>query len=301
MGSVETPVPAPKFRGRSSLVESATVVDDATVRLSLEAASRHVRLRALQVPILPEHVWRERTEVATIAGFEFDGETTEAVVSNNEDPVGSGPIGFVEATGEESVAFERNPDHFLARAGETDEDTGSDIDSYEEIPERLRGKPAFDRLVVEVVPSDLTAVQAVGDGRADATISNLGPDAVPRIGREADARLVSSRSAAFYHVGYNTRRAPLSNPRFRGVLAALIDKSVVVDDAFDGYAEAAASPLAASPEWVPETLRWGDGETDPVSPFYGDDGAVDIEGARDALREAGYRFNDDGELLARDQ
>jgi len=301
MGSVETAVPAPKFRGRSSLVESASVVDDTTVRLSLEAASRHVGLRALQVPILPEHVWRERTDIATIAGFEFDGETTEAVVSNNEDPVGSGPIVFAEATGEESVTFERNPDHFLARAGEADDDTGSDTDPYEEVPDRFRGKPAFDRLVVEVVPSDLTAVQAVGDGRADATISNLGPDAVPRIGREADARLVSSRSAAFYHVGYNTRRAPLSNPRFRGVLAALIDKSAVVDDAFNGYAEAAASPLAASPEWVPETLRWGDEKTDPVSPFYGNNGTVNVGAARNALREAGYRFNEDGELLARDR
>ena len=305
MGAVETPIPAPKFRGRSSLVQSASVVDDGTVRLVLEAANRRVGLRALQVPILPEHVWQERTEVATVAGFEFDSETTEAVVSDNEDPVGSGPVSVVGAAPEESVTFGRNEEHFLVRAGEdgdADTDTDdADTDPYEGIPERFRGKPAFDRLVVEVVPSDVAAVQAVGDGRADATISNLGPDSVPRIGREADARLVSARSAAFYHVGYNARRSPLSNPRFRGVLAALVDKSVLVDDAFEGYAEAAASPLAASPEWVPETLRWGDDETDPVYPFYGEDGEVDVEAARDDLREAGYRFNDDGELLARDQ
>ena len=307
MGSVETPIPAPKFRGRSSLVRSASAVDDETVRLVLEEANQQVGLRALQVPIIPEHVWQDRTEIATVAGFEFDSETTEAVVSNNEDPVGSGPISVVEATSEESVTFERNEEHFLVRAGEdedddADGDTGDDdVDPYEGIPERFRGKPAFDRLIVEVVPSDVAAVQAVGDGRADATISNLGPDSVPRIGREADARLVSARSAAFYHVGFNSRRSPLSNPRFRGVLASLVDKSTLVEDAFDGYAEAAASPLAASPEWVPETLRWGDDETDPVYPFYGDDGEVDVEAARDDLREAGYRFNDDGELLARDQ
>jgi len=59
--------------------------------------------------------------------------------------------------------------------------------------------------------------------------------------------------------------------------------------------------LAISPEWVPETLQWGDDDTDPIHPFRGEDGAVDVEAARDALREAGYRFNDDGELLARDQ
>jgi len=49
----------------------------------------------------------------------------------------------------------------------------------------FRGKPAFGRLEIEVMGSDIAAVQAVGDGFADATVSNLGPDSVPRIGREA--------------------------------------------------------------------------------------------------------------------
>jgi len=299
MGNVETPIPTPKFRGESSIVQSTTVVGDATVRFELEESNRSVGLRALQVPILPEHVWRERTSIATIAGFEFDGETTEAVVSNNEDPIGNGPITLVEAEPEASVVFERNPDHFLGRT--SDDETTAEDDPLAGIPERFHGKPAFDRLVVEVVPSDIAAVQAVGDGRADATISNLGPDSVPRVGEEANARLVNAQSAAFYHVGYNARRSPLQNPRFRGVLASLVDKSALVDDAFEGYAEPAASPLAASAEWVPETLQWGDSDTDPVHPFFGEDGQVDVESARDAFREAGYRFNDDGELIARDQ
>ncbi|EMA65766.1 extracellular solute-binding protein family 5 [Halorubrum aidingense JCM 13560] len=346
MGNVEAPVPAPRFRGRTSLVQSVTAVDDATVRFEIGDVSRRVGLRALQVPILPEHVWRERTSVATIAGFEFDGETTEAVVSNNENPVGSGPMRLVEATAEESVVFERNAEHFLVRAGqdggvETEAETGGETtnatvsddgttnmttsdgatnggttndgttesgdgdvtgsSSIDGIPERFRGKPAFERLRVEVAPSDIAAVQAVGDGLADATFSNLGPDSVPRLGREADARLVSTRSAAFYHIGYNTRRAPLSNPRFRGVLASLIDKPLLVDEAFEGYAQPAASPLAASPEWVPEGLQWSEDDTDPVHPFLGEDGAVDVEAARDELREAGYRFGENGRLLSRDQ
>jgi|AntRauMinimDraft_4_1070384.scaffolds.fasta_scaffold00806_5 peptide/nickel transport system substrate-binding protein len=354
MGNVDSPVPAPRFRGRTSLVRSVTTVDDKTIRFELEDVSRRVGLRALQVPILPAHIWRDRTSVATIAGFEFDSETTEAVVSNNENPVGSGPMRLVEVTAEESVVFERNTEHFLVRAGQEDEtetetemgeetanatasgggeptnatvsndgatdttagdgttddettgdgDSGGDTTgsgSADDIPERFRGKPAFDRLRVEVSPSDIAAVQAVGDGLADATISNLGPDSVPRLGREADARLVSTRSAAFYHIGYNTRRAPLSNPRFRGVLASLVDKPLLVDDAFEGYAQPAASPLAASPEWVPEGLQWGEDGTDPVHPFLGEDGVVDVEAARDELREAGYRFGENGRLLSRDQ
>ncbi|WP_280587734.1 ABC transporter substrate-binding protein [Halorubrum sp. Boch-26] len=295
MGALETPVPTPRFRGRSSVVRDATVVADGRVELAIGDVNDAVAVRALRVPILPEHVWSERTDVATIAGFEFDVETTEAVVSNNEDPVGSGPIRFVEATAEESVVFERNPDHFLARADAPDGET----DPAAEIPERFRGKPAFDRLRIEVSPSDIAAVSSVGDGLADATVSNLGPDAVPRIGREADARLVTGRSGGFYHVGYNTRRAPLSNPRFRGVLASLIDKESLVDEAFDGYAEPAASPLAASPEWVPTDLTWDDPEADPVYPFVGGSGTLDVERAKDLLREAGYRFDGEERLLSR--
>ncbi|ELZ38413.1 extracellular solute-binding protein family 5 [Halorubrum saccharovorum DSM 1137] len=298
MGTTESPVPTPTFRGRVSAVDEATAVDEITVRLTLDGVNDAVGVRALQVPILPKHIWEERTDVATIAGFEVDAETTEAVVTNNEDPIGSGPVRFVEASPEESVAFERNPDHFLVRADDGDDSTGDAMDPLAGIPERFRGKPAFDRLEIEVMGSDIAAVQAVGDGFADATVSNLGPDAVPRIGREADARLVTGRSGGFYHVGYNTRRAPLSNPRFRGVLASLIDKRSLVDIAFDGYAEAAASPLAAAPEWVPSDLQWGDGETDPVHPFVGEPGSLDAETARDRLREAGYRFDEEGRLIA---
>jgi len=99
---------------------------------------------------------------------------------------------------------------------QTGESAGDATDPLTEISERFHGKPAFGRLEIEVMGSDIAAVQAVGDGFADATVSNLGPDSVPRIGREADARLVTGRSGGFYHIGYNTRRAPLSNPDSAG-------------------------------------------------------------------------------------
>lgn len=298
MGSAETPIPTPKFRGRSSVVQETTVVDGSTVDLHVGDVNRTVGERALQLPILPEHVWEDLTDTVAVAGIEIDGDTTEALVWNNEEPVGSGPLRFADATADEEVVLERNPDHFLQRLERSEDDDGEA--TVEGVPTSYVGQPAFDSLVLEVVPSDIAGVQQVGDSLADATASNLGPDAVPRIGREADARLVSTRSAAFYHIGYNVRRAPLSNPRFRGILAGLIDKAALIDDAFDGYAEPATSPLARSPDWVPESLSFTDG-ADAVYPFYGDDGDLAVEEAQDAFREAGYRFNEAGELLARDQ
>lgn len=285
MGEAESPIPTSRFRGRSTLVSNAAALDEETARLRFTKSSREVALRALTVPILPEHVWSDRTGPATIAGIEVDEETTEALVWNNPEPVGSGPLRFADATAEEQVAFDRTEDHFLANdpAG---------------IPEAFHGKPAFDRLEIEVVPSDIAAVQRISDQLADATAANLGSDAVPRIGREATARLVSSRSGAFYHVGFNARRGHLSNPRFRRTVASFIDKQWLVDETFQGYATGAASPLETT-RWIASNLQW-DG-TDPETPFFGEDGELDVSEARDAFREIGYRYNEDGELVATEQ
>lgn len=285
MGGSEAPIPAPRFRGRSTLVEGVEVVDERTVDVSFVPANRRVALRALTAPILPENVWSEQTSVAAIAGIEVGEQTTDALVWDNLEPVGSGPIRFVEATPGERVLFARNDDHFLAREPEG-------------IPAELRGKPSFDELRLTLVPSDIAAVEHVADRRADATISNLGPEAVPRIGREADATLVSRQSSAFYHVGFNVRSDPLSNPRFRRAVAGLIDKAHVVDDTFQGYAQPAASPLASSGTWLADDLQFeGD---DPETPFFGEDGDLDVEAAREAFREAGYRYGDEGALLVRE-
>lgn len=287
MGNAETPIPTSRFRGRSTLVEGVEPIDERTVEITFIESNDDVAFRALTVPLLPEHVWTEQTDLVSIAGVEVNDETTDAQVWDNPEPVGSGSLRFVEAEANEHVVFERNDAHFLA--GEP-----------EGVPSEFYGKPGFDRLELETVPSDISAVERVGDRLADATASNLGPDSVPRIGREADASLVSTRSAAFYHVGYNTRGEPLSNPHFRRAIAHLIDKPSIVEDTFNGYGKPAASPMAASPDWLASDLRFKENE-DPATPFLGSDGSIDEAAAREQFREIGYRYNEDGELLARDQ
>ena len=284
LGVAVAAIPAPGFRGRSTLVDGVEAVDERTVDVSFVPANSGVAQRALTVPILPEHVWSEQTGVASIAGIEVDGQTTDALVWDNPEPVGSGPLRFVEATPGEQVVLARD-DHFLDREPEG-------------VPADLWGKPAFDELRLTLVPSDIAAVEHVGDGRADATVSNLGPEAVPRIGRKVDATLVSRQSSAFYHVGFNVRSEPLSNPRFRRAVAGLIDKAHVVGDTFQGYAEPASSPLANSGEWLADDLRFEG--ADPETPFVGEDGDLDVAAAREAFREAGYRYDDEGALLVRE-
>ncbi|MFB6236248.1 MAG: ABC transporter substrate-binding protein [Halopenitus sp.] len=282
MGEAESPIPTSRFRGQVSLVESATAVADDEVEIQFGDVSRAVAERALRIPILPKHVWSERTDPASIAGVEVNQQTTEALIWSNPESIGTGPLRFVEAEPESHVVLERNDDHPIA--------TGAPG-----IPESLAGKPSFDRLDIEVVPSDIAAIQQLGDGYADATASSLGPNAVPRVGRESDVRLVSEQSAAFYHIGFNARNDPLSNPHFRQAVARLVDKGWLASETFDGYARPAASPLAASEKWVADELEWNG--TDPVTPFLGENGTADKAAARKAFRDIGYRYSDDEKLL----
>ncbi|WP_132057968.1 ABC transporter substrate-binding protein [Halorussus amylolyticus] len=278
----ESPVPASRYRGRSSLVTDVESVDDRTVRLEFEDAGEAVAERALTLPILPEEVWSDQTELTSIAGIDLQDDVTEALVWNNPDPVGSGPFEFVRRSPREMLLLERYDDHFLWR--------DDDIDAVERF-----GDASIDRLSVRVTSSDVSAVELVASGEADATITGLSAKTVPRIARSDELELSAKPTRAFYHIGFNTRRAPMANPRFRRALARLVDKSFVANEVFDGYARPIASPLAGT-RWLADDLRFD--ENDPVVPFVGSDGELDRERAQSEFQSAGFRY-ENGLLVGR--
>jgi peptide/nickel transport system substrate-binding protein len=276
-------VAAPRFRGRSSLVADAEALDSRTVEIRFVECTAEVAIRALAVPVLPQHVWRERTGPASVGGVDF-GAASEALVTNNVPPVGSGPFVFERNVPGDRLVLERDDDHFLAETSPAD------------LPGDAAGLPPYERIDVTVVGADETAVSLVANGDADVTGTAVGAETIPRIGRAEGVDLVVGRSASPYVVGYNARRPPLTNPRFRNTLGHLVDRRALVEDVFDGYAWPAASPLAGTGS-VPPDLRFEDDH--PVTPFIGSDGALDAAAARATFREAGYEY-DDGTLVERD-
>ncbi|WP_049981036.1 ABC transporter substrate-binding protein [Halolamina rubra] len=267
-------VPSPEYRGQSSLVDDVAVVDDRRLDVTFADADRGVVGRALTVPILPEHVWRDRTDTAAIGGIPV-GTVTEALVSNNIPPVGSGPFAYVRNTPRESLRLERVDGHFSTR-------------ETAEFPDWI-AEPAVDALSVQVVGSDVTAVETVADGEADVTGTAVGAATVPRIGRSEAAELLVRRSDRPYVLGYNTRRTHLDNPRFRNTLARLVDEQFLGDHVLDGYARPAVGPLQGT-EWYPDDLEWDGGN--PAVPFFGREGELNVDAAREAFREAGYQYED---------
>lgn len=276
----EGPIPAPRFQGRVRLVESVTSVDDTTVEFQFVDCDPGVATRALTAPILPQHVWEDRTETASVGGIQI-GPATDALVTSNIPAVGNGPFRFARHTPGETLVLDRFEDHFLS--------TGDP----ETLPPGMTRRPDFDQLSIRAVGSDEAAIELVGDGDADVTGTAVGADTVPRIGRESDTELLVDRSTSPFLVGYNTRRPPLANPRFRNTMARLIDQSWLVDEIFEGYATPAASLLAGT-VWLPDDLDWN-GEN-PIVPFLGADGELDDEQVRETFRAAGYQY-DDGKLV----
>ena len=284
LGNGDASVPAPRLRGRASLVTSTEVRDPRTVELGFDATSPAVVRRALTVPILPAHVWEATTAQASAAGLDMTPYPTEAIVASDDSPVGSGVLQFESSTSGESLVLTRYDDHFLYR------NPGS------EPAQRFDGGVPFQRLSVRIVPSDAAAVQLVAEDEADATAMSISPNSVSRVGSYEDLDLYTAPSRSFYHVGFNTRRVPLGNGHFRRLVMRLIDKEYIVEEALDGYATPGVTPMTGT-DWLPADLTWKG--QDPQVPFVGDGGELDRERARQLFRDAGFEYDGSGRMIAR--
>lgn len=281
LGEFDTPAPTPWRRGRPSLVESTEVETERQVRFEFITKNRSVARQVFLVPILPRHIWRDRAEPADLVGVDIVGQTTEALISSNEEAIGSGPLRFVDAETDASLSLETFHDHFLY-SGHNDG-----------IPDQYTGDSPFAGIEFTVTPSHDAAVQILTDDGADATADTLQASVVPSIVRENDVSLTVRQIDPFYHIGYNCRRAPMVDPNFRRAIARHLDREAVVDTSLEGYGFPSETPL--SEQWVPADLQW-DGEA--TLPFFGSNGELDAAAAREAFQDAGYQYDGD-ELIRR--
>ena len=275
LGERDSPEPAPLFRGRSTLVDAVEATDDHTVEFSFDG-SQEVTRRALTVPVLPEHEWEGRTESADVAGLQGDSNTTEALVTANIPPVGSGPYQFVDRSERDDVELELVDEHFSTHVDE--------LSAFD---------PPATTVEVIVAPSETDAIQNVISGDVDFTLSPIPPEDIDAdFDPDSDATVTQVSAHRPYYVGYNARRDPLSNASFRRAVSQLLDKSWITTAVFDGESQPTAAVLPDD-DWIPEELHWHG--TDPEVPFAGSDGTLDAERARAAFTDIGYQY-EDGEL-----
>ncbi|ELZ00448.1 family 5 extracellular solute-binding protein [Natrialba asiatica DSM 12278] len=281
----EFPAPSPRYRGHIDPIADVTKQGN-----ELEftcTASEPVAKRVLEIPILPAHIWGERTETASIPAITVADGTTEALITDNLPPIGSGPFQFENRTQREFVTLERFDEHFTRRESVA-------------LPEA-----SAETLRIRIDPRSTSAIELVETDEADVTSLALESYVVDDVLEAESEReqisdsdpleVIESSTGSFYHLGFNARTAPFSNPRFRRVIARLIDKEQLVSDVFYGHARPIAAPVTR--EWTPDSLAWTG--TDPETPFLGTDGELDVEAARAAFEEAGFRYDDQGRLRVR--
>ncbi|ELY69932.1 ABC transporter substrate-binding protein [Natrinema versiforme] len=282
----QMPSPAPRYRSQAEMIDGITVGDDGYRLTMTIAGGRAAAKRALTVPILPKHVWSDR--VNQYAGSQTFTPTQgqwSAVTASNIPPVGSGPFEFDSRSEDEYLTLQRFDEHFTLREDVTLADPIAEL-----------SEPTVAELRFEVDPSSPSAIGRIADGNADLTASMLDAYSLGAIPDSSSVERLETQSQMFYHIGFNVRNEPFSNPHFRRAITQLLDKKRITEDVFNGNATPVATPLTG--EWVPDALEW-DGE-DPVTPFAGSNGVLNTEVAKLAFERAGFRHDDNGRLLGGD-
>ena len=171
---------------------SAAVTDDLTVTLSFtDPAPAFPNLPAADLPIVPEHIWKDITK------------PTEATTML---PIGSGPFKLTEIkTNQAGYKFQGNADYF-------------------------KGKPLVEYLDLTVVPNQSSAFAALKKGDIDM----VGTGGVPaELLSELRGRSgVEVKKGTWYEsnvLHFNTRKAPLTDPKIRKAISLAINNQALVD------------------------------------------------------------------------
>ncbi|OIB56549.1 ABC transporter substrate-binding protein [Natrialba sp. SSL1] len=278
LGDVDGTVPAPRYRDRQTLLEDTNrieVIDDRTLELPFGSTARPAAVRALSVPILPEHIWEPRSEVIA-------ERQTRALVADNDEPVGSGLFEFGETSMDELV-LEPFEDHVLRST------------TVPNRPNVLENFPQFEGIRYQIEPNVGAMLDSLADGAVDVTANAVPPDEVATITGASGVSTTTTSTTSFYMVGYNIHHPELGNPNVRQILSQLIDREYVVSEFFNGFAEepARSNELFGSRG---QTQLDGTESTMPLSVFPGSDGEIDPERVRQLFVEVGYQY-DDGALL----
>lgn len=273
MGAVDDGVPAPRYRGKQTLLDRTDVTGPRTIDLYFTETSQSVARRLLTVPVLPAHIWTERSAVVA-------DRRTQAITHPNEDPVGSGLFAVAEAEAATEIELEPFDAHVFRES--------------QDRPDLFENFSRFEGITFRISPNPGAMSDLLVDGEIDVTASELPPE-IARSVRDVDTvSTVTGTTDAFYMIGYNNRQNDLGNPNFRRICSRLIDREHAVSEFFEGFAQAATTPhelVGFHNGAFDAELEHGD-DTPDLS-FPGTDGEINTPRVRSLFNEIGYSYEDD--------
>jgi peptide/nickel transport system substrate-binding protein len=119
--------------------------------------------------------------------------------------------------------------------------------------------------------------------QVDMTAWRMEPGQIPLAEAEDHLTVVTVPDFGYFHLTYNTRRAPFDDVAARRALTMALDRERMVNVLLDGRGEVGSSVIA------PVNTFWH-------NPFV-ERFDYDLDAARAELEEAGYSWDDDGRLM----
>ncbi|MBV9270631.1 MAG: peptide ABC transporter substrate-binding protein, partial [Candidatus Eremiobacteraeota bacterium] len=172
----------------------------------------------------------------------------------NAAPISSGPFVLKRWTHGASLEFDANPLYF-------------------------RGKPKLDHILWKVVPDGNTLFNQLKTHEID-VLSGVNENQIPELQNIPGINVTKKLIANWRHLGINTSKAALSDPRVRLALVESVDWKRINDTIYHGFNQLATSDIFPN-SWAAPNV--------PPYPY-------DPVGAKKLLAEAGWTMGPDGVL-----
>jgi peptide/nickel transport system substrate-binding protein len=233
--------------------KSVTASDAHTLVIKTKAPQ--ATMLALDVPIVPEHIWKNVKDVTKYP--------------NDQGPVvGDGPFILTEYKAGQYVKFEANKHYW-------------------------RGAPKINQLIFQTYKDSDAAVQALIKGEVD-MVNGLTAAQATALKKQKNITLNQANGKRFEELSFNsgaetTKGVPVGNgnpalkdPKVRLALTYAIDKNTIVNKVEGGYAQVGEGYIPA----LYKTYHW--------NPPASEKRSFDLNKANQLLDQAGYKKHSDG-------
>jgi peptide/nickel transport system substrate-binding protein len=166
----------------------------------------------------------------------------------SQNPVGTGPFKLVSWKQNDSITLAKNTDYWQ------------------------KGLPKLDKVVIQVIKDNSARLNALKSGSVD-IIDGVNPSDVASVKADSSLQALFRPSNNVGYLAFNTQKKPFDNPLVRQAINMVVDKQALIDAYYSGQATPAATALPP--------VMWGN---DTSIQSY----AVDIQKAKDLLKQAGY-------------
>jgi peptide/nickel transport system substrate-binding protein len=238
----KAPMYKPFVRNIASV--EATGPDTLTIKLKHPDAAFLVSSLS-KLNLAPKHVW-----APIFDSLKDKPQTAESIME--EHPVSSGPFRIVRASLNQEIVLEANPDHW--------------------------SHPKIHRWIMRIMPNVEASIGALKSGEINFLTDYTGdPQLLQDLAKsQPDIAVSEALDMGFKFIAYNERRPPFQDVAFRQALSAVIDRSLLSDDAWGGEA-------VPSNSWISPALGvWHDKGIAERVP------GGNLAGAQKILAQAGY-------------